>query len=179
MRHVMPQAEFIAASPLTHRDTLIELNVEYLTWVFASVEAQFGIPADQVNGMPASAYVPTVIDHVCGHTPPHGIFYLVKVNNQWAGMGGLRCLSPGVADIKRFYVRPVCRGMGLGARLLNHLLADARSFGRERVYLDTAPFMTAARHIYRANGFADCAPYVGTEVPAALHDRWHFMSRAV
>lgn len=175
----MPHAEFIAASPLTHRDALIELNVEYLTWVFANVEAHLGIPADQVNGMPASAYVPTLIDKVCGHRPPHGTFYLVKVNDQWAGMGGLRCLSPGVAEVKRIYVRPACRGLHLGERLLHHLLADAHTFGCERVYLDTAPFMTSAQHLYQANGFADCAPYDGTEVPADLHSRWHFMSRAL
>ena len=175
----MPHVEFIAASPLTHREALIELNVEYLTWVFANVEAQFGIPADQVNGMPASAYVPTVIDKVCGHTPPHGIFYLLKVADQWAGMGGLRCLAPGVADIKRVYMRPACRRLRLGERLLHRLLADAQAFGCERVYLDTAPFMTAAQRLYQANGFADCAPYDGTEVPVELHNRWRFMSLAL
>ena len=50
----MPNHEFIPANVACHRDELIQLNVEYLSWVFNGIEELFGVPADQVVGMPAS-----------------------------------------------------------------------------------------------------------------------------
>ena len=85
----IPQYEFVIANAAFHRHALIELNVEYMSWVFAGIEDLFGVAADQIVGMPASEYVPSVIDKVCGDPPPKGIFYLVKLGNQLAGMGGL------------------------------------------------------------------------------------------
>jgi GNAT superfamily N-acetyltransferase len=171
--------EFIVASVAAHREQLIELNVEYLSWVFAGLEQAFGAPADEVVGMSAREYVPGVIDKVCGDAPPRGVFYLVQVDDKLAGMGGLRYLRTGVAEIKRIYFRPEFRGKRLGQRMLDRLLADAGAFGFERVCLDTAPFMTSAHRLYEENGFSDCAAYEGVEVPSEFHGRWRFMERAL
>ena len=171
--------KFIAANIASHKDELVQLNVEYLSWVFAGIEDVFGVPADQVVGMPIDMYVQSVIDKVCGDPPPKGIFYLVKVDDKLAGMGGLRFLRHGVAEIKRIYFRPECRGMKLGELMLNRLLADASAFGYQRVCLDTAPFMKAAQQLYLANGFSDCVRYEGVEVPSQFHGRWRFMERAL
>jgi hypothetical protein len=57
--------------------------------VFNGIEELFGVPADQVVGMPASEYVPGVIEKVCGDPPPKGVFYLVRVDDKLAGMGDL------------------------------------------------------------------------------------------
>lgn len=81
----MPGIELLAADLAAHRDELIELNVEYLSWVFAGVEELFGTPADEPVGIPVKEYVPRVIDKVCGDPPPRGIFYLVKVDGELAG----------------------------------------------------------------------------------------------
>ena len=175
----IPQYEFVVANAAFHRHALIELNVEYMSWVFAGIEDLFGVAADQIVGMPASEYVSSVIDKVCGDPPPKGIFYLVKLGNQLAGMGGLRFIRPGVAEIKRIYVRPEFRGMGLGEGMLSRLLADAKAFGYQRVCLDTALFMTSAHRLYEANGFSDCSAYEGVEVPPEFHSRWRFMERAL
>jgi len=56
--------------------------------------------------MPAYEYVPKVIDKVCGSRPPKGIFYLVKVDGELAGMGGIRYVRENVCEIKRIYFRP-------------------------------------------------------------------------
>ena len=175
----MPNPEFIAADVASHREELIQLNVEYLSWVFTEVESLFGVPVNEVVGMPASEYVPGVIDKVCGDPPPRGVFYLVKIDSELAGMGGLRFLRPGVAEIKRIYFRPEFRGRKLGALTLARLLADAREFGYRSVCLDTGPFMTSAHRLYEANGFSDCPAYEGVEVPAEFHDRWRFMERTL
>ena len=175
----MPTIEFVAASVLLHRTALIELNVEYMSWVFERIEAFFAIPADEVVGMTARDYVPSVIDKVCGDPPPKGSFYLVSVDGALAGMGGLRALGLKTAEIKRIYFRPAFRGMQLGERMLQRLLSDANAFGYERVCLDTGPFMTSAHRLYEAQGFSDCRAYEGAEVPAEFHARWRFMERAL
>lgn len=173
------QPVFQVANPITHRDTLIELNIEYASWVFQGIEQLFGVPTNEIVGMPVAQYIPTVIDKVCGDSPPKGIFYLVQTDSGTAGMGGLRFLKPGVAEIKRVYVRPQFRGRKLGETILQRLLADAREFGYKRLVLDTAPFMTAAHRLYENYGFMDCAAYDGVEVPSAFHTDWRFMERTV
>jgi GNAT superfamily N-acetyltransferase len=175
----MQNPEFIAANVEAHKDSLIQLNVEYLSWVFEGIEAFFGVPADQIVGMPANEYVPTVIEKVCGDPPPKGVFYLVRVNDKLAGMGGLRFLRTGVAEIKRVFFRPEFRGMRLGERMLGRLLTDAKAFGYQTVCLDTAPFMKSAHRLYETNGFSDCSPYDGAEVPSEYHSRWRFMERTL
>ena len=120
-----------------------------------------------------------VIDKVCGDPPPKGIFYLVKVDDTLAGMGGLRFLRPGVAEIKRIYFRPEFRGRKLGELMLIRLLADAKAFGYRSVCLDTALFMRAAHRLYEKNGFSDCSAYEGVEVPAEFHGNWRFMEREI
>lgn len=94
-------------------------------------------------------------------------------------MGGIRANRPGVAEIKRLYVRPAHRGVKLGAAILHRLLTDARTFGYERIQLDTAPFMHAAHNLYEAAGFVDCAPYEGVEAPESLHSSWRFMEKSL
>lgn len=175
----MQNHEFTVANIESHKDELIQLNVEYLSWVFDGIETLFGVPADEIVGMPASEYVPSVIEKVCGDPPPKGIFYLVKVDGKVAGMGGLRFLRTGVAEIKRIYFRPEFRGMKLGERMLSRLLADAEAFGYQTVCLDTALFMKSAHRVYETNGFSDCSAYEGVEVPSEFHTRWRFMERAL
>lgn len=173
----MPQPEFIRADPVADRAGLIELNVEYLSWVFGEVEKSFGVPVDEVAGMPVIEYVPTVIDKICGSPPPQGIFYLIRVNGQLAGMGGLRRLWHEAAEIKRIYVRPAFRGMKLGETILKRLLSDATAFGYKAAYLDSGLFMTSAHRLYAAHGFVDCHAYAGVEVSSTFHGRWRFMQR--
>jgi GNAT superfamily N-acetyltransferase len=175
----MPTQEFIVASVASHREELIQLNVEYLSWVFTEIESLFGVPVDEIVGMPIRDYVPTVIDKVCGDPPPKGIFYLVKADNQLAGMGGLRFLRPEMAEVKRVYIRPEFRGRKLGELTLHRLLDDAKAFGYKSVCLDTGVFMTAAQRLYEASRFTDCAAYDGVEVPEAFHSRWRFMERTL
>ncbi len=115
------------------------------------------------------------VDWVFGEV--EALFDLAR--NQLAGMGGLRRLGPGVAELKRLYIRPQFRGHGLGELLLRRVLGDARAFGYERACLDTALFMRSAHRLYENHGFVDCPAYAGTEVPPAFQARWRFMTRAL
>lgn len=58
---------------------------------------------------------------------------------------------------------PARRGQGIGALLLDHLLADARERGVHRVSLETGSmdFFAPARRLYGRAGFVPCPPFGG------------------
>jgi GNAT superfamily N-acetyltransferase len=168
---------FILANAVTHRDALLRINIEYMSWIASEMEKSFALSMNDLHGMPIPDYVASVIDKVCGDAPPRGAFYLLEHCGEIAGMGGLRWAREDVAEIKRIYVRPTHRGTGLGAAILQRVLGDAAAFGYRSVVLDSAPFMQSAQQLYESAGFVDRAPYAGTEVPATLHHAWRFMER--
>lgn len=173
----MATVSFTPATPATHRDALVAINIEYLTWASAAMDAHFGRDSLAAPGITIAEYVPTALDAICGDPPPSGVFYLIERDGELAGMGGLRRGAPDVAEIKRVYVRPAHRGARLGAAVLERLIDDARAFGYRRIRLDTAPFMASAHRLYESLGFVDCPPHEGADVPAALRAEWRFMEK--
>jgi ribosomal protein S18 acetylase RimI-like enzyme len=169
---------FRLADPVADRQALLDLNIEYVTWVFAEIEKLSGMTARDILGADVADYVPTVIDKVCGDPPPRGAFYLVENGGAIVAMGGLRRSEAGIAELKRVYVRPAGRGHRLGEALAVRLVADARSFGYRSVRLDTLPFMRAAQALYEAMGFIDCAPYP-IEMPEAFRSHIRYMALAL
>jgi GNAT superfamily N-acetyltransferase len=168
---------FTVADPVAHRDALLAIQVEYVTWVVAGIERVSGIAPAALLGTSIADYVATSLAKVCADTPPRGVFYLIERVGALVGMGGIRRLDDTTAEIKRMYVRASARGLGLGRTILARLLADADAFGDTRVHLDSAPFMTDAHRLYERAGFVDCPPYAGVEVSTAVHDTWRFMVR--
>jgi GNAT superfamily N-acetyltransferase len=107
--------------------------------------------------------------------PPHGRLLLAVDDGVTLGCGALRVIAPGVAEVKRMYLRLEARGRGIGRVLLQELLATARRFGCREARLDTGWFMTDAHRLYRAAGFQECAPYAESEVPVDFDPRWKYM----
>jgi ribosomal protein S18 acetylase RimI-like enzyme len=94
------------------------------------------------------------------YLPPGGCLLLARRDGEVAGVIGLKPLAPGTAEIKRLFVVPEARGLGLGKRLAERAIAEARAKGYERVRLDThRPSMPGAIALYRSLGFAEIPPY--------------------
>jgi ribosomal protein S18 acetylase RimI-like enzyme len=66
--------------------------------------------------------------------------------------------------MKRLYVRPAGRGLGLGKALMEAVIGEARRIGYREMRLDTLPSMTTAQAMYREAGFRSINPYYETPV---------------
>jgi GNAT superfamily N-acetyltransferase len=105
--------------------------------------------------------------------PPAGLFVVAKLGDDVVGCGAIQWIDGVTAEIKRMWVDPTRRGIGLGKRLLGHLEAEVRSSGRSRVVLDTNRSLAEAISMYRALGYDATERY--NDNPYAHHwfeKRW-------
>ena len=84
------------------------------------------------------------------------------------GVGAIKELGPGQAELKSMHTAAEARGRGVGRAMLDHLLSVARASGCHRVWLETGttPGFAAARALYERAGFSPAEPfadYVRTE----------------
>ncbi|MEV7792116.1 helix-turn-helix domain-containing GNAT family N-acetyltransferase [Streptomyces sp. NPDC087512] len=89
---------------------------------------------------------------------PRGLFLVARLHGEPVGCAGLKLPAGAPAEIKRLWVAPAARGLGLARRLLSDLEERAVRHGSDRVRLDTNKALEAATRLYRTSGY--------TEVPA-------------
>jgi ribosomal protein S18 acetylase RimI-like enzyme len=87
------------------------------------------------------------------YAPPEGRLLLATVGPRVLGCVALRKVDARICEMKRLYVRPEGRGSGLGRRLAEAVVAEARAAGYAEIRLDVLAEFVAAREIYRAMGF--------------------------
>lgn len=97
------------------------------------------------------------------YAPPRGALLLAWVDGVVAGCCALRPLDSSdyvnAAEMKRLYVRPTFRGLGLGRQLAQSILDVAHLNGYDSVLLDTLNDMEIARAMYEDLGFKEIPPY--------------------
>jgi putative acetyltransferase len=101
--------------------------------------------------------------------PPDGYLLIASVDEKPAGCVALRKIDDGVGELKRMYVRPEFRGLGIGNALATTLLNKARDIGYRVIRLDTVASMTAARAIYAQMGFTPCNAYYSNPLPDVIY----------
>lgn len=91
---------------------------------------------------------------------PDGRLLIADFDGGPAGCVAMRRLEDGVCEMKRLYVRPEFRGVGLGNRLISRVLEEARVAGYVKLRLDTfPPKMGKAVSLYESYGFRTIQPY--------------------
>ena len=90
-----------------------------------------------------------------------------------AGTIALRRLNHRAGEVKRLYLRPAFRGLGLGRYLLEQVIERARAIGYEALYADTLPVMTDALGLYARLGFERIEAYARNPTPGAIFMKLH------
>jgi len=104
------------------------------------------------------------------YAPPQGRLFLAQYEGQIAGCVALHKLDADVCEMKRLYLRPQFRGKGLGRTLADHIIAEARLIGYQRMRLDTVePVMQDAVAMYKKLGFKEIAPYCSNPIAGAMY----------
>ena len=95
-------------------------------------------------------------------TPPEELsaganrFFAVKVDGKLMGCGGFRVVGRDYAEIKRIFVDPSARGLGLAKALLNRLESESRLLGVFEMKLETGIFQPEAIGLFERCGYTQC-----------------------
>lgn len=107
------------------------------------------------------------------YAPPRGALLLARAaDGTPLGCVAMRPLSEaGCCEMKRLYVDPAGRGLGLGSALVEAVLAAAAAVPYREMWLDTLPTMTDAMALYRRLGFEPMPAYYPSPVAGTVYLR--------
>jgi GNAT superfamily N-acetyltransferase len=86
-------------------------------------------------------------------------FFLIRENDAPAGCGGVKLFGMEYGELKRMYVRPRFRGLGLARLMLDHLTDYAKSHGVALLRLETGIHQQSAIRLYERMGFQRIPPF--------------------
>jgi GNAT superfamily N-acetyltransferase len=118
----------------------VAMWAEYMELVSARAGPEF-VPEERIFG---------TVDVFRG---PNAAWIVLYDEGEPVACAGLRELEPGVAEIKRMFVRPHARGRGLARRLLAELEAIARDAGQREMRLFTTDMLPEAMALYASEGY--------------------------
>nr|WP_255596759.1 GNAT family N-acetyltransferase [Cognatishimia sp. MH4019] len=111
------------------------------------------------------------------HARPNGIILLAIQDDQALGCGMSQAISGTASEIKRLFVVPKARGLGVGRALCEALVNQARADGFKQVFLDTSKDQHAAAALYAQMGFQERGPY--QDVPEAGKDILYYFEMSL
>jgi GNAT superfamily N-acetyltransferase len=89
---------------------------------------------------------------------PGGHIFLAFLGGQAIGCCALIPMEPGAFELVKMAVSERCQGRGIGRKVLQHTVAQARALGARRLWLETNNKLENAIHLYEAVGFRHLAP---------------------
>ena len=131
-------------------DVISETARRTIRGYFAELDARFP------GGFDGDAYLD---EDAVTMRPPQGIFVIVRSDTRVLGCGGALNLEPGMGEIKRMWIDPSMRGVGLGRRLLQHLEDRLAAMGNSVIRLDTNSVLTEALALYHSSGYVEIERY--------------------
>lgn len=125
---------------------------------FAELDARFPGGFDRSRGHSSD---------LSDYSAPGGCLLVARLSGEPIGCGALRTLAPGVGEIKRMWVSPDARGLGLGRRLLTELERLAKKHRMRALRLDSNGSLAEALHLYRSAGYREIERF--NDNPYAQH----------
>jgi len=86
-------------------------------------------------------------------------FFVIQHDNAVAGCGGVKLFGTEYGEVKRMYVRPQFRGLGLAKLMLEHLEEYVQKHGVRLLRLETGIHQKDAIRLYERMGFRSVPPF--------------------
>lgn len=137
----------------------------------ACLKAYQALLADRVPDLPAS-HVPVPDPGAADFRPPLGAFLIARFDGLPVGCVSLKTVAARRGEIKRLWVDPAARGLGVGRRLMAEVEDVARGLDMSGLRLDTNENLPEAIALYRTSGWDECPPF--TAYPAT-----HWFTKAL
>ena len=145
---------------LTDAEICDRLFREYMSWLIDELYAshQIKITPEQEENLHRDFREewPSMIEGKGG-------IYLATLDGIPSGVCTLKPINDAEVELKRFYVSPACRGIGVGKQLIELALREAAQLGYQTTRLETFAFMKSAVKMYRAYGFEEVKAFEGFE----------------
>lgn len=104
-----------------------------------------------------TAYADKTLDAMFeAYDKPKATYFVVEENDVIIGCAGVAPLDNykgNVCELQKMYFLEEARGRGIGTRMIQVCLDTAKTYGFEKCYLETMPYMKAAQELYKKNGF--------------------------
>jgi len=160
----------LVISPTTDHEwrSADRLIAELKDWDVRQSEA-LGFDGDEVRRI---FYPDAIKDIRRNSVSPDGCLLMAMDGNLPVGCAAYRRLSSHACEAYDVFVRPTCRGRGIGSTLLERLVCEARSAGYHAMCLETATFMQEAHRLYRSLHFQVREPYRNIPAKFARATMW-------
>lgn len=132
-----------------------DLIVEYMKWLNADV--CFQNIEDELNNFPEN------------YKNPDGDFLIAKENNTVIGCVGIQKIDENIGEMKRLFVTKKYQGKGIGKRLVENIIEEAKKMRCRIIRLDTLKIMEKALGIYYKIGFYEIKPDYNNPYDDVLH----------
>ena len=133
---------------LEYKAQLHDLVREYLEHEVKELREVSGLDLD------VEELISNTFDHIEVYLPPVGGLHIcIDESDLLQGCVFVKMIRTDACEIKRLYVRPSARGLGLGRKLMNNILSQAKDMGAKTVLLDTGIYDIAAQNLYKSLGF--------------------------
>jgi len=133
------------------------------------------MPEFGASGPGFALHDPEVDDMARAYRQLRASYYVLLHGDRIVGGGGFAALtgaSEGICELRKMYFLPEARGVGMGRKLLLHILDAARAAGYTTCYLETLTSMVQAQRLYAACGFKRIKRPLGNTGHFGC-DRWY------
>ena len=147
-----------------------KLWTDYLTWGNEMMQITYGVHPHNPTKI-----VEQDIKQIDKYLPPNGHVFLALIENKACGIGCLNSINAEIGELKRMFVDPSFRKLGVGKAILQEIINTAKERRHKKVRLNTPKFMETAHSLYAGFGFKPISVYPEVEITEDFREYLLFM----